>query len=938
MVGRLDVVGTIVCRRDGCGKAVRTVTPTGGMLHGRQSERSVIGELLRDAADFHGGALVLCGPPGAGKTALLGDAARSADALVLRAQGVQSESRLPFAALHQLLRPLGEYVDRLPGPQADALWSALGMQRHAATTPDRFLVSVATLGVLSAGGDDRLVLCVVDDAHWLDDASTSALTFVARRLDLERVAPLFGVRQGDAAGLDRGELPVLTVGGLDHASGGALLSDRAGMPISPEVITRLVEETGGNALALAELPSMLTPEQLSGRQPLPSPLHLPGGVEAAFLQRVRHLPAATQTLLLVAATDTTRRVVTVLQAAERLGVPVDSFDAAERDDLVEVRGEQFDFRHPLVRSAIVQAATTKQRRQAHQALASVLDGDLEIERRAWHRAAAALGPDDGVATDLEAAAARAVARGGYEAACAALERAADLTAGREPRARRLAAAARNAWRGGRLRHAEALANSARTLTSDPLVRADVDRLRAWTQMTVGSPLAAHQFLLQANRDVSGSHPELATELLGEATEMAWVTQDHTAGAQLAVRTADPPAGSGPQTRFHSRLVSGFRGLLADDQQRAMAALRDAVAIARATDDTTLLVRAGHCAFHIGDDAAAYDLNARVVDRARTEGAVGDLLPALERLAHAQVLTSHWTAAVANASEAARLARETGQPQLAALPVAWLALVAALRGDDAAFEAALVEAEMLATTEALGVYQDLMRGVVSWARGVHLADDGHPASALGWFEEITHPVVARMAALDRIEAALHADQKDLADAWLASFARFAEHTGAAWAKARVAHCQALLGDDTTAVQHFDEALTHHQRSQRAFERARTQLAYGRFLRRARRRVMARTHLRAALDVFETLEASPWHDRARAELRASGQTARRRDASTVTDLTPQELQVARFVAQGLATKDVAAQLFLSPRTIEFHLRNIFTKLQISSRNELAHIPLE
>lgn len=921
-----------------CGKAVRVRHHDGGMLYGRETERGVIGELLREAAEFRGSALVLLGRPGAGKTALLRDTARCADALVLRAQGVESESKLPFAALHQLLRPLVDHLGRLPEPQADAFRSAFGMQRREAGTPDRFLVSVATLGVLSAAAEERLVLCLVDDAQWLDDASTSALTFVARRLDLERIAMIFSVRQGDTPGFDGGGLRVLPVGGLDHASGGALLSDRAGMPVSPDVVARLVDETAGNALALAELPSMLTPEQLSGRQPLQSPLHLPGGVEGAFLQRVRRLPVTTQTLLLVAATDTTRRVAAILQAAETLGVSADSLDAAERAELVEVRGEQLDFRHPLVRSAVYQGATTRERRQSHQALASVLDGDVEIERRAWHRAAAAFGPDDDLVADLEAAAAHATARGGYEAACAALERAADLTAEREPRAQRLAAAARNAWRSGQLRHAQELANNARALVSDPLLRADVDRLRAWIQMTVGSPLVAHQILLGASRDIAGTDPERATELIGEAAETAWVMQDHAAGAQLADLTVDLSPGDGPRTRFHLRLLSGFRGLLQDDLEPAMRALRDTIAIARDSDDTQLLVRAGHCAFHVGDDAAAFELNARVVDRARSTGAVGDLLPALERLAHAQVLTSRWAAAIASASEAARLARETDQRQLAALPTAWLGLVAAFRGDDDAFEAALADAEMLAATHPLGVYQGVMRGAVSWARGVHLAGAGQPASALAWLEEVSHPVVARMAALDRIEGALHADHRDLAVAWLASFERFARHSADAWAKARVAHCQALLGDDTNAVQHFETALMHHQRSQRTFERARTQLAYGRFLRRGRRRLQARTHLRAALDVFETLGASPWSDRARAELRASGQTARRRDSSTVTDLTPQELQVARFVAQGLATKDVAAQLFLSPRTIEFHLRNIFTKLQISSRNELAHIPLE
>ena len=907
------------------------------MLYGREPERGTIGTLLRDAGASRGGALVVSGRPGVGKTALLEDAARRTDARVLRAQGIESESQLAFAGLHQLLRPLVDDVDRLPEAQADALRCALGMRRSD-TSPDRFLVSVATLGVLCAAADERPVVGLVDDAHWLDTATTSALTFVARRLALERVALIFAVREGEADAVDFGGLPVLRVAGLDAAAAAALLSDRAGLPVNPDVAARLVDETAGNALALAELPAMLTPEHLRGDLPLPSPLRLPGDVEAAFLGRVRRLPDAAQVLLLVAATDTTQRVAVLVRAAELLGVPAERLDAAERAGLVSTRDGRVSFRHPLVRSAVYHAATDRERRQAHLALASVLDGDDEIERRAWHRATAALGPDEGAAADLDAAARRANARGAYEVACAALERAAEVTEDSEPRARRLAAAAHQAWRGGQLRRAEALLHRAGGLTLVPELRAEIGRLRAWIEMTVGSPVAAVELLRDASRRIALIDPDTALEMISEAAEAAWVVGDHAVARRLTGPPAERISIDGSRTRFFVHLINGLRGLLDDDLGSAVEALRSAVDIARSSDDAGLVSRAAHVAFYVGDDAAARELNARLVARARTAGAVGELLPALERLAHAEVVTSRWPAAVANASEASRLAVETGQPQLAALPAAWLALIAALTGDRDRFQQAITDSQRLAGARPLGAYEPMVHGVVCWSHGVQLAADGQSASALGWFEEISHPVVARMAALDRIETALHADQRQLARTWLASFEPFADHTGSAWANARVAHCQALLSDAADAGQQFEEALAHHQHADRGFERARTELAYGRFLRRIRHRVQARGHLRAALHVFDGLGAIPWSERTRQELRASGESARKRDPSTLRDLTPQELQVARLVAEGLTTKDVAARLFLSPRTIEFHLHNVFAKLQISSRTELAHIPLE
>jgi predicted ATPase len=404
------------------------------MLHGRDAERSVIAALLDGVRASRSGVLVVRGRAGAGKSALLEDAVEgAADMQVLRACGIESEAELAFAALHQLLRPDLHRVDGLPPPQEQALRAAFGLEQGVGE--DRFLVSVAVLSLLAEAAEKGPVLCVVDDAHWLDEASANALVFVARRLEAERVALLFAARDGDIRRFNASGLPELEIGGLDRAAVGDLLAERAGVTVDQEVRHQLVEQTGGNALALTELPSVLTPGQLSGKEPLPLPLPLTQGVERAFLERVRRLPGDAQTFLLVAAAEDTGRLATVVAAAAKLGAGTAALDAAERAGLVRVRALELDFRHPLVRSAIYQAATTTERQQAHRALAGVLNGEADVDRRAWHGALAAVEPDEAVVRELEETARRARARGGLEAACAAFERAAELTAAQEPRGR-----------------------------------------------------------------------------------------------------------------------------------------------------------------------------------------------------------------------------------------------------------------------------------------------------------------------------------------------------------------------------------------------------------------------------------------------------------------------------------------------------------------------
>jgi DNA-binding CsgD family transcriptional regulator len=884
--------------------------------------------------------LILRGPAGAGKSALLRDAVERADGMqVLQARGVESEAELAFATLHQLLRPVLGQVDALPHPQAKALRAAFGLEQAAGD--DRFLVSVAVLSLLAEAAERVPVLCVLDDAHWLDEASANALAFAARRLEAERVAMLVAAREGGLRRFGAAGLPELKVAGLDRVAVGSLLVARAGVTVADDVRDQLVEQTGGNPLALTELPSVLTPGQLAGNDPLPVPLPLTEGVEHAFLDRVRRLDQDAQTFLLVAAADDTGRLATVLAAAEALGAE-GALDTAERAGLVHVHDAQLEFHHPLVRSAIYQGATTSRRHQAHRALAEVLEGEGDADRRAWHLAAAVTGPDERVAGELDDAARRAAGRGGFEAARAALERAAELTAEPAARGRRLVEATENAWLAGQLGHVARLLAAARPLASDPLVRADVDRLRGWVEISVGSAAAAHRILVQAAEAVAPADARRAGRMLAAAAESAWLNADRDAGAELgpaAARLAGAGAPAGhPHQAFFMDLVAGFLHWLDGDAATAIRLLTGAIGLARNLDDPVLLGLAAHHAFYVGDDEAAAQLNGRIVAGARADGAVAELLFALPRLAQAELLTGRWTAAAAGAAEAARLARETGQPGLSALPLAWLTLLAALQGDEDHFWARAAETDEVAATHALGIFEHAVHDIVQYARAVQKLATARPASAVAVLDDLAHPVIARMAELDRIEAAVHAGRSDRALERLRDLEAFAIHTGAPWALARVAHAHGLLSEGHVADGRFQEALDHHTRATRPFERARTELAYGELLRRARRRVAARAHLQAALDGFENLGSAPWAERARLELRASGQTTRSRDPSTLRALTPQELQVARFVARGLPTREVAAQLFLSPRTVDFHLRNLFTKLGISSRTELARFPLD
>jgi DNA-binding CsgD family transcriptional regulator len=917
-------------------------------LHGRETEQAAIADLVTRARDGAGGSLLLAAEAGAGKSALLTDAAAGAgvagDMTVLATAGIESEAPLAFAALQRLLAPLMDHLDQIPGPQSRALRVAFGVESGDAG--DRFLVFLGALSLMAEASVERPVLAVVDDAHWLDDASSAALQFVARRIDREPVALLWAVREGQAQTLESADLPTLRLTGLGLEAAAAILSEQTGTEVSAEVAALIVADTGGNPLALRELPEVLTTAQLAGDEPLPPRLPVTQRIERVFLDRARRLSEDAQVVLLVVAADDSARAGVVAHAAQTLGADPDSLAELERSGLVTVAGDRITLRHPLVRSAMYAAAPSPDRRRAHAALASSLTREEDVDRRAWHRAASVVEPDESVVADLADAAERAARRGGHEAASAAWARAAELSADREQRARHLFAASTAAWISAHPDRARELVDRAVAETDDPLLLADARRLRGRIEWNTGSVRLANRMLLEAAVDAAGHDPVRARELAAEAVSIAAWDGDSRSSID-ATSLVPPPADDAPaRERTYDQLLRGCVHVVGGDYAGAAGPLRRAFDVhEELPEDYELLPNLSIAAFHLGELDRSEGYMNRLLTRARANGAPVMVLYALTRLTLIDLAAGRWSDAVSDATEAVTLGEVTGHDVLADTPRGLLLLLAALRGDESFVELA-PRLEVATSRSAAGILDVVMRDVVHWAHGVRLAatEASHPASAFHRFAQMAHDVPRRLAGLDRIEGAVRADQPAAARLWVDDFAGFAQATGQEWAGAVAEHGEALLADPDSAEAHFERALGHHEqaaqggRAGRPFDRARTQLAYGEFLRRSRRRVDARTHLRAALETFEGLRARPWTERASQELRASGESVRKREEAGDATLTPQERQVARLVRKGMSNKDVAAQLFVSPRTVDFHLRNVFTKTGVTSRGELAALSLE
>jgi DNA-binding CsgD family transcriptional regulator len=909
------------------------------VLYGRDAERAEIGGLLKAARDSRSGVLVLRGEPGVGKTALLADARdRAEDMHVLSARGVESESEVPFAALDQLIRPALRHLDKLPAPQAPALRRALGLQEG--DTDERFLIFAACLSLLSEMAERRPVLCLVDDAHWLDKVSADALVFVARRLDVEGIVLLFAAREGDVRGFDPEDLPSLLVEPLDPEASATLLARVAGAA-APSVRARLIEHTQGNALALVELPSALSEDQLAGDEPLPEALPLTQHVESIFLERVRRLPEEGQRILLIASADDLGDARLVTRAGELLGVSQRALDSSEQAGLVSVHGNRLEFRHPLVRSAVYEAATSNERRSAHRALAEALAGnDEHADRRAWHLAASVVEPDEDVVRTLDEAAERAEERAGYAAAAKTFARAAELSPDERARGRRLARAARAASIAGADDYAVALAGDARPLVDDALLGAELVLAVGVAEFRCGRPLDAFPRLIDAAREVARLDPPKAVELLFWATCAASMGGDPAARTEVSRLAAElATAGGDGESMYLARALAAYAQAREGDTISGAASLEDAFAWASTSDDARHVYAISLAALFLGDNQRFATLINRATSLARARGEFGILAEALSLSAVQHHLAQRFDEAELVAGEALRFAREFGAVNSTATPLGLLGFAAAIHGDDD--EARRLSGEMFELAAAHGLparatYAVYLLAMLDLGRGRWTEALGHFRLVADPRPDVGDAFLAKGALPDMIEAALRAGHPEEARTALSQFEDWAPGSSYPWVQPRLASCRALMADGEEATDHFEDALRLGADAG-PFDLGRINLLYGEHLRRERRRTDARVQLRAALEAFERLRAEPWAERARAELRATGETARKRDASTVDQLTPQERQISRLVAEGLTNKEIAAQLFLSPRTIDSHLRNVFSKLGVTSRTQLARLPL-
>jgi DNA-binding CsgD family transcriptional regulator len=909
------------------------------VIDGRDPERAEIWRMLEAARASKGGALVLRGEPGIGKSALLGDARdRAGDMQVLAARGVESESELPFAALDQLIRPTLSHLERLPAPQAAALRGALGLQEGAGE--ERFLVFAACLSLLSEIAERRPVLCLVDDAHWLDKVSADALLFMARRLDAEGIAMLFAAREGDPRGFEAGDLASRVVEPLDPEASATLLA-RVAPGAAPSVCARLLEQARGNALALVELPSALSDSQLAGDEPLPEALPLTHDAKSIFLERVRRLPDETQRVLVVASADDLGDARLLARAGELLGASPRALDLSEQAGLVSVHGNRLEFRHPLVRSAVYEAATSSERRSAHRALADALAHDEEhADRRAWHLASSVLEPDEEAVRALEEAAERAERRAGYLAAAKAFARAAQLSADRHARGRRLVRAARAARIAGADDYAVALATEAGTLVDDALLRAELQLALGVAECRRGRPLDGVPGLIDAAREVVELDPPKAVELLFWATSAASIGGAPTTLAEVSSLAAEVVAAGGDDESMSvARALSAFAQARAGDTASGGIQLEEAFDRAAISENAQNVFAVSVVALFLGDDQRFAMLISRATSLARTRGELGILAEALSMSAVQHHLAQRFDEAALVADEGLRLARELKAPNTTARSLGILAFVAAIRGDDDEARGRADDLHELAAAHGLparATYGTYVLAMLDLGRGRWIEALEHFSLVADPRPDVGDAFLAKGALPDRIEAAVRAGRADEAREGLSQFEAWAADSSYQWVQPRIFGCRGLLADGDEATAHFEQALRLGADGG-PFDLARIQLLYGEHLRRERRRTEARVQLRGAAGVFERLRAEPWAERARAELRASGETARKRDPSTLSLLTPQELQVARYVAQGISNKEVAAQLYLSPRTIDHHLRNVFSKLGITSRTQLARLPL-
>ncbi|HET7048506.1 MAG TPA: LuxR C-terminal-related transcriptional regulator [Solirubrobacteraceae bacterium] len=902
----------------------------GGPLLGRAREREVLDRLLEGVRAGHAGVLVMQGEAGVGKTVLLGYAVAAASRFrVARTFGVEAEMELPFAAAQQLCAPFLDLAERLPQPQREALGVAFGMSGGRA--PDPFLVGLAVLGLLAEAAEDQPLLCVIDDAQWLDSASARTLAFVARRLLAEKIALVFATR---ALGEWLAGLPELHVDPLGRRDARALLESVLPARLDESVVERIVAEARGNPLALLELPRGLSPAQLAGGFGLPTSASVSAEIEEEYARRLAGLTSDERRLLLVAAADPVGDPALVWRAAERLRIPESAAQTVESEGWLAL-SPRVVFRHPLVRSAVYGAATLAGRREVHRALAEVTDPQLDPDRRAWHRAQAAATPDENVAVELERSADRAQARGGAAAAAAFLERAVALTPEPSRRAGRALAAAAAMRDAGDLDAAIGLLADVEAGALGELGSARADLLRAQIALAEQRGSEAGSLFLSAASRLERLDPSLARETYLAALGGAMTNDVQVVGGAPAVAAAaraGPPAAVPPRTV--DLLLDAFAIRLTDGYAAAAPALARALERLLATDASYedlgrwlsfSSIRDGiNLALELWDDEAGHVLAARQMEAARDTGALVHLYFALSLLAGSQILAGELTAAALLTDEARLIAEATGTPPHVNTPM----ILAAWRGDEA-HASELISANSEEASRRGWTSNNYARAVLY--NGLGRFDAARDAASEAWQRD---PLGAgTMLVPELAEAASRSGDRALLQStldWLS------ERTGAissGWASGIEALVRALLSDGDLADTLYRQSIEHLSGTRLRPQLARTHLLYGEWLRRERRRIDAREQLRTAYEFFRDSGVDGFAERARLELEATGEHARKRTVDTLDDLTPQETQVARLAAQGETNREIAARLFISASTVEYHLRKAFRKLGVKSRTQLA-----
>lgn len=900
----------------------------------RTGEREVLDRLLATARAGESAVLVMRGEAGIGKTALLRYAARQASGFrVAQVAGVEAEMELPFSGIHQLCAPVLDQLDALAKPQQNALNVALGLA--SGDVPDRFLVGLAVLGLLSAAAEERPLLCLVEDAHWLDAASGLILGFVARRLQADSVAIVAAVREPSNRH-DFDGLPELRLRGLAEEDARTLLMSAVPGRIDDRVRDRIVAETRGNPLALLDLPRSMSAAELAGGFELLPATDLPRHLEEQYHQRAGELPEATQRLLLLAAAEPLGDATLIWRAAQALGIDRSALAAAEDARLVEV-GARVRFRHPLVRSAVYRAAALSERRDAHRALAETTDPDTDPDRRAWHRAHAAVGVDEAVAAELERSADRARSRGGAAAAAAFLARAAELTPDPAERGRRALAAAQAKFDAAAADAALDLLATAELAPLDEFQRAWLERLRAEITFARTRGRDAPALLLDAARRLEPLDAAMARETHLEAMAAAMFAGrlgDGPGVREAAEAALTAPAAEQPRAielvldALATRFVEGYSAGL-PPLRTALDEFRDVGGLPER--EARWLWLGCRLAQDLWDDELWYVLATGGLRVARETGALSVLPIAATYRAALHIHAGEFGAASALIAEADAITEATG---MAPLKYASL-MMAAWRGDEAqALE--LFEAGRLEATER---GEGMGLRVMEWAKALLYNGCGRYGEALQAAQRSCGEDDVGLfgwSLVELIEAGVRCGDTDAAAAALDRLSERTRASGTDWALGIEAGSRALLGDGQDAEPLYREAVERLARTRGAVHLARARLLYGEWLRREGRRVDAREQLRAAHEMFSDIGAEGFAERARHELAATGETARRRADDTREALTPQEAHIARLAKDGLSNPEIGAQLFISPRTVQYHLRKVFLKLDITSRNQLSRVP--